>query len=333
MDHRKADAQFILTGSAVPTDLSEVHHTGSGRIARLLMRPMSLYESGESNGAVSLKSLFDGTDKVLGKADLGLKELAFLVCRGGWPKAIGYTERDALTLSESYYDGLVTSDISRVDGVKRNPNITRRIIRSYARLLGQQATYEQIKKDIAGGEGAEISIDTVYDYIGALRKIYTIEDTSSWSPNLRSKTAIRTTDTRYFVDSSIATQALGLKPDDLIQDLKTFGFIFENLCMRDIRIYAEVIGKRVSHYRDSNGLECDAVVHSDDGKYGLIQIKLGSDNDSLDSAVDTFDSFDKVLDYDNMRKPSFKMVLCGNCPYAYCREDGVYVVPIGCLGP
>ena len=333
VDHRKDGPQFILTGSAVPPDLSQISHTGTGRIARLLMRPMSLFESGDSGGTVSLRKLFDQPKQISGEAKLSLNELAFLACRGGWPKATNYENEVALTLSEAYYAGLVNSDISRVDNTNRSPITTKRILRSYARFQGQQTPYEQIKTDIESGEGITISIDTVYDYINALRNIFVIEDAPSWNPNLRSKAAIRTTDTRYFVDPSIATQALGLKPADLINNLNTFGFIFEDLCIRDLRTYAEAMGQTVSHYRDSNGLECDAVVHSDNGKYGLIQIKLGSDEKSIAQAVEKLNEFDKTLDFEKMSKPAFRMVLCGNCPHAYRREDGIYIVPIGCLKP
>ena len=333
VDHRKADSQFILTGSAVPPDIADIHHTGSGRIARLLMRPMSLFESGESNGSVSLKALFDGEANISGNADLGLQELAHLSCRGGWPKAVEYSGEKALTLAEAYYDGLVNSDISRVDGTRRSPATAKRILRSYSRFIGQQAPYEKIKSDVELGDGGTIGVDTIYDYIDALRKIYVIEDAPSWNPNLRSKAAIRTTDVRYLVDPSIATQALGARPDDLINDLKTFGFVFENLCVRDLRIYAGLSKRYVSHYRDSNALECDAVIQSDDGQYGLIQIKLGSDEETLQGAAKTFKSFDEIIDYQTMQKPAFKMILCGNCPHAYKREDDILVVPIGCLGP
>ncbi|MDO4987000.1 MAG: DUF4143 domain-containing protein [Candidatus Saccharibacteria bacterium] len=333
VDKRGKPAQFILTGSAVPADMSEVDHSGTGRIATLLMRPMSLFESGESDGSVSLSELFNSPSEISGTCPLGLKKLAFVCCRGGWPKSISYTDNDALTLSKAYYDGLIENDISRVDRVKRNSVIASRILRSYARFQGQQATFENIKKDTAAGDGIPVGIDTVYDYTDAFRKLFVIEDSPAWNPNLRSKSAIRTSDTRYFVDPSIATQALGVSPDDLIQDLHTFGFIFETLCIRDLRIYAESIGKHVSHYRDSSGLECDAVIHSQDGKYGLIQIKLGSDDETIEDASGRLKDLEEVLDDTTMSKPAFKMVLVGNAPYAYLRRDGVYVVPIGCLKP
>lgn len=331
VDKRGAPSQFILTGSAVPPDMSEVDHSGTGRIASLLMRPMSLYESKESNGTVSLKELFDSPEQISGTSDLGLRELAFITCRGGWPKAVGYKGKDALTLSRSYYEGLVENDISRVDSVKRDSTIAARILRSYARFQGQASSFENIKNDTTAGDGSAISIDTVYDYVGAFRKMFVIEDSPAWNPNLRSKTAIRTSDTRYFVDPSIAAQALGLGPEDLIQDLNTFGFFFETLCIRDLRIYAESMGKYISHFRDSNGLECDAVVHSQDGRYGLVQIKLGSDDETIEQATKKLKGLTSKIDDSELNKPSFLMILVGNAPYAYRREDGIYVVPIGCL--
>lgn len=333
VDRRGETAQFILTGSAVPPDMTELDHSGTGRIANLLMRPMSLFESGESTGEVSLEKLFDAPEQIAGTSQLGLEDIAFLTCRGGWPKAVGRAQNEALTLAGAYYDGLVENDISRVDGVKRNKDIASRVLRSYARVQGRPVSMETIKSDAIAGDGTGVSIDTVYDYVQAFRKIFVIEDCPAWNPNLRSKAAIRTSDTRYFVDPSIAVQAIGARPADLIADLNTFGFFFEALCIRDLRIYSESLGKRVSHYRDSNGLECDAVVHSRNGCYGLIEIKLGSDDGSIADAVKNLNNLDSIIDKQKMQEPSFKMVLCGNCPYAYRRDDGIYVVPIGCLRP
>ena len=331
VDKRNVPSQFILTGSAVPVDMNKVDHSGTGRIAQLLMRPMSLFESKESSGEVSLKDLFTSPSQISGSSKLGLRELAFVSCRGGWPRAINYSGEDALTLSESYYDGLAENDISRVDGVRRSSNIAQKILRSYARNQAQQVSLETIREDTASGDGISVSIDTIYDYVETLRKLFVIEDSPAWNPNLRSKAAVRTTDTRYFVDPSIATQALGLSPDDLIQDLNTFGFIFETLCVRDLRIYAESIGKTISHYRDSSGLECDAVVHSKDGKYGLIQIKLGSDDETIEQAANKLIQLSRSIDESKMEKPAFCMILVGNAPNAYRRDDGIFVVPIGCL--
>ncbi len=331
VDQRGLPSQFILTGSAVPFDMTAVDHSGTGRIASLLMRPMSLFESGDSSGSVSLSGLFAQPEQITGTSDLNLERLAFLTCRGGWPKAVDYNSNKALTLAKTYYEGLIENDIMRVDGIRRSRNIANRILRSYARFQAQQVSLENIRKDTAAGDGTSLGIDTVYDYVEALRKLFIIEDSPAWNPNLRSKAAIRTSDTRYFVDPSIATQALGVSPRDLIQDLRTFGFLFETLCIRDLRVYADVKGKSVSHYRDSNGLECDSVIHSQDGEYGLIEIKLGSDDESINQAVKTLHDMEKVIDDEVMSKPSFLMILVGNGPYAYRREDGIYVVPVGCL--
>lgn len=334
VDRRGVPNQFILTGSAVPPDLDTIDHSGTGRIASLLMRPMSLYESQESSGEISLADLFEAPAQISGRADQDLKQLAFLTCRGGWPKATNFhDEIIALTLSESYFTGLVENDISRVDGVKRRTHLATRILRSYARNQGQQVSLESIRRDTGFGDGENVGIDTVYDYVEALRKLFVIEDSPAWNPNLRSRAAIRTSDTRYFVDPSIATEALGLSPADLIRDLKTFGFIFETLCVRDLRVYAESTGKQVSHYRDSNGLECDAVIHARDGRYGLVQIKLGSDADTVDQAAKALITLSENIDNSKMPSPAFMMVLVGNARAAYRRSDGVYVVPVAALGP
>lgn len=333
IDKRGDSSQFILTGSAIPPNMSEIDHSGTGRIASLLMRPMSLYESKESSATVSLDALFHSPTQISGSSKLGLKDLAFICCRGGWPKATNFSGDDALTLSKAYYDGLVENDISRVDNVKRSTSIASRILRSYARSQGQQTSFENIRKDTGAGDGAPVSIDTIYDYVEAFRKLFVIEDSPAWNPNLRSKAAIRTSDTRYFVDPSIAAQALGTSPNDLIHDLNTFDFIFETLCIRDLRVYAEATSKHVSHYRDSNGLECDAVIHAQNGKYGLVQIKLGSDDETIEQAATKLRELANEIDSTVMEKPTFSMILVGNAPYAYRREDGIYVVPIGCLKP
>lgn len=333
VDQRGKGGQFILTGSAVPPDSTEIHHSGVGRIARLLMRPMTLLESQESSGEVSLAGLFESPQVIRGNSGLDLKRIAQIVCRGGWPRAVVSKKEYWSVLSQSYYDGLVESDISRVDGVKRSSQVAKAILRSYARNLGQPTPLSVIRDDIIAMDGVSTSIDSVYDYVEAFRKIYVIEDAQSWNPNLRSKAAVRTSATRYFVDPSIATQALGILPDDLINDLRTFGFMFENLCMRDLRVYMEANGGEVSHYRDSDGLECDAVVHARNGQYGLIEIKLGSDDETIEGAVATLQALGRKLDTSKMSTPAFMAVLCGNAPYAYRREDGVYVVPLGCLKP
>lgn len=329
VDQRDDFGQFILTGSSVPAKLDESMHTGTGRIARMKMRPMSLYESGDSNGQVSLGAMFEGSD-VEGSDDHNINDIAYFICRGGWPKAIGQTERIALKQSRDYFDAVVNDDISRVDGVKRNPERTKRLMRSYARNVSTQASIETVRDDLILNDTDTFDKETVYSYINALKKIYVIEDSHAWNPNLRSKTAIRTTDTRYFVDPSIATASLGIGPNDLINDLNLMGLIFENLCLRDLRVYADVLDGDVYHYRDKTGLECDAVVHLRSGKYGLIEIKLGGD-DLINEGADNLIKLSKKIDTNKMHKPAFMMVLCGIAPFAYKREDGVFVVPISCL--
>ena len=329
VDQRDDFGQFILTGSSVPAKLDESMHTGTGRIARMKMRPMSLYESGDSNGQVSLGAMFEGSD-VEGSDDHNINDIAYYICRGGWPKAIGQIERIALKQSRDYFDAVVNDDISRVDGVKRDPERTKRLMRSYARNVSTQASIETVRDDLILNDTDTFDKETVYSYVNALKKIYVIEDSHAWNPNLRSKTAIRTTDTRYFVDPSIATASLGIGPKDLINDLNLMGLIFENLCIRDLRVYADVLDGDVYHYRDKTGLECDAVVHLRSGEYGLIEIKLGGD-DLINEGADNLIKLSEKIDTNKMHKPAFMMVLCGIAPFAYKREDGVFVVPISCL--
>lgn len=332
VDRRNTVGQFILTGSTnkIPKNSKDDprHHTGTGRFTYLMMRPLSLYESGESNGTVSLKSLFDSPEKISATADLSLRELAFATCRGGWPFAARLKNKYALEQAKDYYDSIINDDISRVDGKKRNIRIVRKLLRSYARNQAQSVSMAFITNDI--GEVAE---ETVNDYLDALRRIYVIEDAPAWNPNLRSKTAIRSSDTRYFIDPSVAAAALGLNEDALLDDLKYFGYLFETLVFRDLRVYTTPLRGEVSHYRDGNGLECDAVVSLPDGRYGLIQIKLGQTDEAIQNGADKLLSLRDKLDPKKMPQPAFMMVLTGNGSYAYRRpEDGIYVVPIGCLG-
>lgn len=336
VDRRNADGQFILTGSAVPprptTEEEKIFHTGTGRISRLKLRTMSLYESGESTGDVSLSSLFEDAEKVEGTSHIDLDELAFLVCRGGWPKAtLKENPKAALMQAKLYYKTVVGLDISRVDGVERNEELAKRLMRSYARNQGSQATLGTILADLKNNEKDTLTEYTIYSYINALKKIFVIEDSLAWNPNLRSKTAIRTSDTRYFTDPSIATAALGIGPKDLINDLNTFGLMFETLAVRDLRVYADAIDGTVYHYRDKSNLECDAVVHLENGSYGLVEIKLGGAQLVREGAATLLELAGK-LDTNKMKKPSFLMVLTGIGEYAYKRpDDGVLVVPIGCL--
>ena len=329
VDHRREKGQFILTGSSVPPELSETSHTGTGRFAWLTMRNMSLYESGESTGEVSLQDLFGGKDDVKGTNDLDINGLAYLVCRGGWPDTLDLEESIALEAAYDYMEGIVNADISRVDHVLRNPERARMVMRSYARNQGSQITYTEIAKDISVNE-IGFTAETVSAYIKALSSIFVIEEMSAWNPNLRSKTSIRTTNTRYFSDSAIAAAALGIGPRDLIADLKTFGFLFETMCIRDLRTYADSINGSVYHFRDRSGLECDAVVHLRNGHYGLIEIKLGGDR-LINEGVKNLLALEEKIDTAKMPSPSFKMVLTGTDKYAYKRPDGVLVVPVSCL--
>ncbi len=335
VDKRDEFDQFILTGSAIPADTSKISHTGTGRIAHMLMRPMSLYESEDSNGSVSLKELFQGNIEIAGHNNLNLEQLSFLICRGGWPKSIESTKEIALQQALNYFDSIVNMDISRVDNVERNAEKTKRVLRSYARSISSQTKIPSITKDVFINEikedkeifGKNATINT---YIEALKKIFVIEDAPAWNPNLRSKTAIRTSDTRYFTDPSIGTAALGLGPQDLMNDLNTMGLFFENLCIRDLRIYADVLDGNIYHYRDKSKLECDAVIHLRNGSYGLIEIKLGGDS-HIAQGIETLNKLTNNIDTNKMKAPCFKMILIGVGNYAYKNKDGILIVPIGCL--
>lgn len=330
VDHRPELGQFILTGSAVPLETKNISHSGTGRFAWVIMRPMSLFESGDSTGDVSLANLFSNPKTIEGISNLNLERLSFLTCRGGWPQAIDMSQDIALDQATDYYEAVVRYDINRVDGIKKSQDKIRRFMRSYARNQGEQIANTVLAKDVTGNNETEISDETVATYLDALRKIYVIEEMAAWNPNLRSKTAIRTSNTRYFVDPSIAVAALGIGPNDLINDLKTFGFIFETLCVRDLRVYADSLNGNVYHYRDKDGQECDAVVHLRNGRYGLIEIKLGGET-LIEEGVNNLKRMENKIDKDKMGQPSFLMVLIGVGNYAYKRSDGIYVVPIGCL--
>lgn len=331
VDHRGDEGHFILTGSAVPAKKDKISHTGTARFGWVTMRPMSLWESGDSAGGVSLKRLFENKDKVGATNNLTLEKLAYAICRGGWPSAIQKkTEKAALTLVEEYYEAIVRSDISRVDNIVRNQETARRIMRSYARHQGTQTSISAILADIKSNEVSTISDETISSYLEALRQIFVIEDMPAWNPNLRSKTAIRTSDTRYFNDPSIATAALGIGPQDLINDLNTMGLFFETLCVRDLRVYADALGGQVYHFRDKNGLECDAVIHLKNGSYGLVEIKLGGER-LIEEGSKTLTELTQKIDTTKMKEPAFRMILTGVGDYAYQRTDGIIVVPIGCL--
>lgn len=345
VDKRNEDGQFMLTGSAVPPkpkkdengniiEEENIHHTGTGRISRLRLRTMSLWESEDSTGDVSLEELFINPDTVDGVSNIDLDRLAYLTCRGGWPKAVlKKSEKAALAQAFDYYDSVVSNDIKRVDDIDRDEELTKRIMRSYARNQGTQATVGTILADIKSNGDERMSDSTVYSYIKALKEIFVIEDSIAWNPNLRSKTAIRTSDTRYFIDPSIATAALGMGPKDLINDMATFGFIFEALAIRDLRVYADALDGKVYHYRDKNNLECDAVIHLRNGSYGLVEVKIGG-AELIKEGAESLKTLSSKIDSTRMKTPSFMMVLTGIGKFAYKRpEDGVLVVPIGCLKP
>ena len=331
VDHRGEDGQFMLTGSAAPASTSEIFHSGTGRFGWIKMRTMSLWESGDSTGDVSLGGLFSSENEVDGTSNLEIRRIAFLVCRGGWPKAsLKTNESAALIEAREYVESVCRNDISRVDDVQRNAELTRRLMRSYSRHQGAQVSVATILADIKSNEASDTTEATVASYINALKRIFVIEDMPAWNPNLRSKTAIRSSDTRYFTDPSIAAAALGLGPDDLLDDPNTFGLLFETMAVRDLRVYAEALDGQVCHYRDKNGLECDAIVHLRNGRYGLIEIKLGGDN-LIEAGATTLKKLASKIDTDKMKSPSFMMVLTAIGEYAYRRLDGVLVVPIGCL--
>lgn len=336
VDHRPVKTgQFIFTGSTiVPKEKREkIKHSGTGRIARIIMRPMSLWESGESNGRLSLSDLFNGnTEDAYDSNPLDVETIAWLICRGGWPAALTMTKKGALKQSTNYIDAIANSDISDVDGVGRDSEFTLRLLRSYSRFQGAQAPISSIHADLTANADSSMKEDTIASYISALKKLFVIEDAPAWNPNLRSKTAIRTSDTRYFVDPSIATAAMGIGPENLLFDLNTMGLLFETLCIRDLRVYSELLDGKIYHYRDKNGLECDAVLHLRNGKYGLIEVKLGGKK-LIDEGAAILTELSEKIDVDRMMAPSFMMVLTGTGDYAYKRTDGVWVVPIGCLRP
>lgn len=330
VSRRGALGMLIFTGSAVPPDMSKITHTGTGRFAWLTMRPMSLWESGESNGMLSLESLFAGTAQDVAAAAMDVERMAYLVCRGGWPQTLKMNDKASLLQARNYVDAVCNSDITRVDGVERNPTLAHLLMRSYSRHQGGQVPVNTIVSDLKENYNTEVSEATVASYINALKKIFVVEDMPAWSPNLRSKTAIRTSDTRYFVDSSIAAASLGIGPKDLLADFNTYGLLFETLAVRDLRVYAEALDGHVSHYRDRNGLECDAVVHLRNGKYGLVEVKIGGDT-LIEKGVKNLKKLSQKIDIDRMNEPSFMMVLTAIGDYAFRRSDGVWIVPIAAL--
>ena len=335
VDHTPGMGHFILTGSTVPDEKrNEIDHSGTGRICRMRMRPMSLWESGESSGAVSLSGLFERPDDFAGgETSMKLEDIAFACCRGGWPAVVGLKGKIALNQAFDYIEAVTESDISKPDDVRRDPDTARRIMRSYARLQGTQSAMTVIAADIAAHEPESFNEDTVYSYVGALKKIFVVEDMPAWCPNLKCKTPLRTSDTRYFTDPAIATASLGAGPGDLLNDLTAFGLVFETLVARDLRTYADALDANVRHYHDKSGLECDIVVSLRDGRCGLVEVKLGGDV-LIDGGAASLNTLYDKLDTSKMRTPSFKMIVVADGEFAYRRkDDGVIVCPIGCLRP
>ena len=336
VDHSDWDGKYILTGSAVPLDeeaKKKIRHSGTGRFAWIKMRTMALFENLESSGSVSFADLF------VGKRELGeaiphtLEEMAYFTCRGGWPRATGKSGKAALRQAFDYVDAIVNTDISRVDEVLRDPDLALRIMKSLARLQGTQSSVAAIRADLApNAPKGCVHENTVYSYIGALKKIFVVEDMPAWCPNLRCKTPVRTADTRYFTDPSIATAALGLGPANLMDDLKTFGLLFETLVARDLRTYAAANDGKVSHYRDKSGLECDAVMHLRDGRYGLIEVKLGGEALVAEGRM-KLNRLAGEIDTKKMKDPAFKMIVVAEGEFAYEEPDGTLICPIGCLRP
>lgn len=327
VDKRGLQGQFILTGSAVPVD-NRTSHTGTGRISRIRMRPMSLFESGESNGTISLKQLFEGeVHQFEAVSEITIERLAYAICRGGWPASISLKAKSSLRMAQDYVDAVINFDVSEVDQVEKSPERVRLLLRSLARNIATTANYPTIKEDL---EATEISISdkTISSYINALRRIFVVEDLPAWAPSLRSRTAIRTAVKRHFTDPSIATAVLRTNPEGILKDFLFFGFLFESLCTRDIRVYAQAIDGDVFHYRDKSGLEADLIVRLRDGRWGAIEVKLG--NKQIEEAAKNLLRLKARVDEEKMGKASFLMVLTGG-QYAYQRKDGVYIVPIGCL--
>ena len=332
VDARNEEGQFILTGSAVPVESDKIVHTGTGRFAWITMRPMSLWESEESTGDVSLQALFDGDLAIRGENRHRLEDIAFMLCRGGWPSALGRSTRAALRVASDYYDAVIKTDFVRVDNTLRNQNRSRMLLRSLARLQGTQTSIGVIRQDMLSNDDNTLAENTVASYIEALRKIFIVEDMPAWSTNLRSKTVIRTSPTRYFVDPSIAVAAMGISPKDLINDLKTFGFLFEAMAIRDLRVYADALDAKVYHYRDKDELECDVVMELRNGRYALIEIKLGG-QENVNMAAHQLQQLASKIDTARVGEPAFRMVLTAVGDKAFQMQDGTLVVPIGCLKP
>ena len=335
VDDLRTEGLYILTGSTV-VDESKIMHTGTGRIARLMMYPMSLFESKESNGSISLKQLFNDKNYNIDgiKSNLTIENLIFATCRGGWPSSLTKkTETAKLLVAKSYLDNIIQTDISAVDGKKREPLKVQYLLRSYARNIGTISSNKTIIDDV--NSNTSLSESAYYEYINALNKLYVIEDIPAWNPSIRSKTSIRSSNKRMFIDPSIAAAALGVSPQMLSQDFETFGFMFENLCIRDLKVYVSSFGGNLSYYRDRMNLEVDAVLHLNDGRFALIEFKLGTKQieeaaKHLLEVVDLIRKANETRSSHKLKEPDLLMIITGG-EIAYTREDGIKIVPIGCL--
>ena len=327
VDKRRTNGQFILTGSVIPSRTDDMH-TGTGRIARMKMRTMSLFETEDSTGEISLEAMFDDEANSDGRSELSVERLAFIINRGGWPAAAHEgDEKIAFTIANDYLEAIANEDISRADGIEKNPDRVKRLIRSISRNISGEAKTSTVLSDLIVNDES-LSHVTISQYIDALKKIFVIEDLPAWSPKLRSRTAIRTTSKRHFTDPSIAAASLRATPKKLLADFNTFGFLFESLCIRDLRVYSESIDGNVYHYRDKNNLEIDAIIELADGRWGAAEIKLGAGE--IESASENLLKLKGTIDTEKMNEPSFLMVLTGT-EYAFKMKNGVWVVPLGCL--
>ena len=327
VDKEPSKGQYILTGSVVVDDDEEIEHSGTGRISRMRMRPMSLFESGESNGTVSLKDLFDGKTDIASESRLSIEDIAYAICRGGWPASLDMDRNGSLEVAANYLDSVVETDISSIDKSQKDPDRVRSIMRSLARNISTMTTDRTMIADVQAND-ISMSDKTLEVYLRALRKLFIIEDIKAWQPSLRSKTGIRTSDKRQFVDPSIAIASLGIGPDAIIEDFQYFGFLFESLCCRDLRIYSEGLKGNVRHYHDNNNLEADLIVALNDGRWAAVEVKLGSRE--IEEGAEHLKELASNIDTERFPAPSFLMILTGG-EYAYRRDDGVLVVPIGCL--
>ena len=332
VDEKDLPGLYILTGSSTPADKTKIYHSGAGRITTLKMKSLTLTETLESKNIVSLKKSFDGIDKNIffDNNDYSIEKTAFYICRGGWPKSVISDTENSLKITKDYYNGLFEFESSPNKKFRnKKKNIFKMVLKSYARNISTEASYNTMIKDIELNENRKLDIKTFDEYIEALQDIFIIEDIEAWNTNLRSKTAIRSTNTRHFYDTSIACQALNISPNDLLNDVKTFGFFFEDFAIKELSVYASLLNGKVMHYRDANGLECDAIIHLDDGRWGMIEIKLGS-SDAINAAATNLNNLDKRIDYTKFIKPSFKMILTAFGP-TYVRPDGIIVTSINCL--